>query len=208
MFNNIPTVTKNLLFINVLVFIATLINENFIVQYFALFYPGLPWFRFWQPVTYMFVHGGFGHIFFNMWSLVLFGSILERMLGTAKFLTLYFVSGIGAGALHLAVLGLSGDLFSPCVGASGAIYGLLCAYGMLFPDNRLTLLFPPVTFKARTLVLIFVGIELVAEVLPRLGARWSDGIAHFAHLGGMLFAFLLILFWKKRRILFDKERVI
>lgn len=215
---NIPPATKNILIINIVVYLAMLLgsrvgSESFIISQFALFYPKSDFFRIWQPLTYMFVHGGFWHIFFNMYSLFLFGSIVENMIGTKKFVTFYLLCGLGAAALHIAVQGLEVQHYintgamsaifdlkrTPTVGASGAIYGLLLAYGLLFPESRLTLLFPPVTMKARTMVLVFIGIELVTGVLS------LDGIAHFAHLGGMLVGFIMITLWRKAGRLFDRD---
>ena len=158
------------------------------------------------------MHGGFTHILFNMYTLYIFGCVLERVWGSRKFLFYYFVTGIGAALLHMGVMYLqlqgyiadfnAGDMFAqsgiqsilvtPTVGASGAIYGLLLAYGMLFPDNIMQLIFPPVALKAKWFVIIFGALEL----LLGLSGRGGD-VAHFAHLGGMIFGFFLILYWKK-----------
>ncbi len=206
----IPPVTRSLLIINVIMFVATLINEDFMVGTFAMFYPASPFFRWWQPLTHMFMHGGWWHIIFNMYTLVMFGMVVERALGTKKFLILYFITGFGAVALHTGVEWLeihralaSDDLAVrqgaldllriPMVGASGAIFGVLVAFAMLYPEARMTLLFPPVTLDAKWMVIIFVGLELVIGITGP-----SMGIAHFAHLGGALFGFLLILYWRKR----------
>ena len=217
---NIPEATKNLLIINILFFIATKLNSDFMFETFSLFYPTSQHFHIWQPVTYMFMHGGFFHIFLNMFSLVMFGSMLERMLGTRKFLVFYFVCGLGAMAIHLGVEALQASAYmdriadgsqqamaayqvlknTPTVGASGAVYGLLIGYAILFPDARLTLIFPPITMKSRTWVLIFVALEL----LQGLTGTGSD-IAHFAHLGGMLFGWILITYWRKRGKLFSSN---
>ena len=160
---NVPTVTRNIIIINIILYVATLINENFMIQNFALFYPASSLFRVWQPVTHMFMHGGFWHILFNMYTLWMFGSVLERMIGEKKFLIFYFVCGLGAAALHTGVEFLQAESFmaaiakgsneaassyfalkmTPTVGASGAIYGVIIGYAMLFPETRLTLLFPP-----------------------------------------------------------------
>ena len=201
---NIPPVTRNILIVNVILFIATLVNENFMIGTFAMFYPASPLFRWWQPVTHMFMHGGWWHIFFNMYTLVMFGMVVERALGTQKFLILYFVAGFGAVALHTGVEWLQAQSLSPnsaayidllrtpVVGASGAIYGVLVAFAMLYPQARMTLLFPPVTLDAKWMVAIFIGIELLTGITGT-----QMGIAHFAHLGGALFAFLLVLYWRK-----------
>ena len=204
--SQIPTVTKNLVAINILMFIATLINENFMVTNFAMFYPASPFFKPWQILTHMFMHGGFWHIFFNMYSLLMFGSILERSLGPKKFLIFYFVTGLGAVALHTGVEWMQARVFiangavdayqrllmTPTLGASGAIYGVLIGFAMLYPQARLILIFPPIPVKAKWLVIIFVAIELVFSI-----NGIQDGVAHFAHLGGMLFGWLLIRWWRK-----------
>ena len=103
-FENIPVVTRNLLIVNVIMFIATLINEEFMIGTFAMFYPASPFFRWWQPVTHMFMHGGWWHIIFNMYSLVIFGMVVERAMGSRKFLLFYFITGLGAVALHLSLI--------------------------------------------------------------------------------------------------------
>lgn len=203
---NIPPVTRNLLLVNIIMYVATLINEEFMVGTFAMFYPASPFFRFWQPITHMFMHGGIWHIFFNMYSLVMFGMVVERALGTKKYLLFYFITGLGAVALHtfvewLEVSFLGGSLqaamYTPMVGASGAIYGVLVAFAMLYPQARLTLIFPPITLDAKWWVIIFIGIELVTGIT---GTRL--GIAHFAHLGGALFGWLLIKFWRKKHVIY------
>ncbi len=204
--SQIPTVTKNLVAINILMFIATLVNENFMVANFAMFYPASPFFKPWQILTHMFMHGGFWHIFFNMYSLLMFGSILERSLGPKKYLIFYFVTGLGAVALHTGVEWLQARVFiangiaqayqqllvTPTLGASGAIYGVLIGFAMLYPQARLTLIFPPIPMTAKWLVIIFAAIELFSGI-----NGIQDGVAHFAHLGGMLFGWLLIRWWRK-----------
>ena len=147
------------------------------------------------------MHGGFMHILFNMYSLYIFGSVLESVWGGKKFFIYYMVTGIGAALFHLFITYLrieSGVLdpylasIIPMVGASGAIYGLLLAYGVLFPNNVLTLFFPPVSLKAKYMVFVFGGLEF----LLGLGGS-GDGVAHFAHLGGMLFGFVILMIWKR-----------
>ena len=219
--NSIPPVTKNIILINFFVYIFTELRPEFMYEYFSLFYPSSQYFHWWQPVTHMFMHGGFWHIFFNMYTLFLFGAVLERMWGPKKFLLFYFVTGLGAAGLHIGVQALQvahlqaqlaagvstaaaalGSLYSiPTVGASGAIYGLLVGYAMLFPDSRLTLLFPPVTLSAKWMVIIFIIIELTTGVFGRM-----TDIAHFAHLGGALFGWLMILYWKKKGKMYDYEQ--
>ena len=207
-----PPVVKNLLIINILMYAITALTGNWMYENFALFYFKSPFFKPFQLVTHMFMHGGFTHIFFNMYTLFIFGGVLERVWGSQKFLFYYFVTGIGAALLHLGVMYLqlrgyladaqAGDLMAtanirallttPTVGASGAIYGLLLAYGMLFPTNIMQLIFPPVALKAKWFVLIFGALELLLGLSGRGG-----NVAHFAHLGGMIFGYFLILYWKK-----------
>ena len=209
---SMPPVVKNLLLVNILMYVITLITGNFMYENFALFYFKSPFFKPYQLVTHMFMHGGFTHIFFNMYTLFIFGGVLERVWGSQKFLLYYFVTGIGAALLHLGVMYLqlqgyiadiqAGNLYAqaniqallttPTVGASGAIYGLLLAYGMLFPNNVMQLIFPPVALKAKWFVLIFGALELLLGLSGRGG-----NVAHFAHLGGMIFGFFLIMYWKK-----------
>ncbi len=216
---NVPTAIKNIIIINVLVMIMTMLNEDFMYKTFSLFYPTSPFFHWWQPVTHMFMHGGFWHLFFNMYTLYIFGSVLERVWGTRKFLVFYFVTGLGAALIHTGVewiqmqswLGQAAEgsaaalssihalKMTPTVGASGAIYGVLMGYAMLYPDSVLTLIFPPVSMKAKWFVLIFAAIELLTGVTGTGG-----GIAHFAHLGGLIFGYLLILYWKRNHTLYSR----
>ena len=217
--SNVPTAVKNLIIINVLVMIMTSLNENFMYEMFALFYPTSPVFHWWQPLTHMFMHGGFWHLFFNMYTLFIFGSVLERVWGTKKFLIFYFVTGFGAALVHTGVEWIQMQYWmpqaaegsmtalnsihalkvTPTVGASGAIYGLLMGYEMLYPDSIMSLIFPPISMKAKWFVLIFAGIELLTGVTGTGG-----GIAHFAHLGGLIFGFILIMYWKKKRRLYNR----
>ncbi len=218
--SNMPTAIRHIIVINVLVMIMTYLNENFMYEHFALFYPTSQFFRWWQPVTHMFMHGGFWHLFFNMYTLFIFGSVLERVWGTRKFLIFYFVTGLGAAAIHTGVEWIQmqswltqaaeGSMsaqsaihvlkLTPTVGASGAIYGVLMGYAMLYPDSVLTLIFPPISMKAKWFVLIFAAIELLTGVTGTGG-----GIAHFAHLGGLIFGFLLIWYWKKKHTLYGRD---
>lgn len=217
--SNVPVAVKNLIIINVLVMIMTSLNENFMYEKFALFYPTSPFFHWWQPLTHMFMHGGFWHLFFNMYTLFIFGSVLERVWGTKKFLIFYFVTGLGAALVHTGVEWIQMQYWmtqaaegsmtalnsihalkvTPTVGASGAIYGLLMGYAMLYPDSIMSLIFPPISMKAKWFVLIFAGIELLTGVTGTGG-----GIAHFAHLGGLIFGFILIMYWKKKRRLYNR----
>ena len=218
--SNIPTATKNIIIINVLVMIMTSLSGDFMYENFALFYPTSPFFKWWQPVTHMFMHGGFWHLFFNMYTLYFFGRVLEERWGAKKFLVFYFVTGLGAALIHTGVEWLQmqgwmaqvaeGSLaaqakihalkMTPTVGASGAIYGVLMGFAMLYPDAILSLVFPPVSMKAKWFVLIFGGIELLTGITGTGG-----GIAHFAHLGGLIFGYLLIMYWKKKRTLYGRD---
>ena len=217
--SNIPTAVKNIIIINIMIMIMTSLNEEFMVEKFALFYPTSPFFHWWQPVTHMFMHGGFWHLFFNMYTLYIFGSVLERVWGPKKFLIFYFVTGLGAAAIHTgvewiqmqgwlaqaaegshsALMAIHSLKMTPTVGASGAIYGVLMGYAMLYPDSILTLIFPPISLKAKWFVLIFAALELLTGVTGTGG-----GIAHFAHLGGLIFGYILIRVWKKKGTLYSR----
>ena len=196
--SNVPKAVKHIILINVCMLVLTVLNTPLMDRMFAL-NPITFIYKPWQLVTYMFMHGGIGHLFFNMYTLYIFGSVLENIWGTKKFLTFYFVTGIGAALIHIAVQYLTGN-FALTVGASGAIYGILMGYAMLYPDSVLTLLIPPISMKAKLFVLVFAGIELLFGVTGT-----QAGVAHFAHLGGLVFAFLLLMFWKKRHRLYSRD---
>lgn len=263
-FRVLPQGVKHLLIINVLFYLAALVFRGSLGidldQYLALYYVGSDSFRPWQYITYMFMHGSFEHIFFNMFALWMFGYILENYWGTRRFLIFYLLCGIGAGLVHTAVIGLTSipvlndinqyaanptpdalialynehfknimnpqwvtevtnawradsgigtdygymttnsfmELYNkyiigiPTVGASGAVYGILLAFGMMFPEERIYLyfLFP---IKAKWFVIGYAAIELLTGVLGT-----NDGVAHFAHLGGMLVGFILIMLWRRK----------
>ncbi len=150
-------------------------------------------FAVWQLVTYGFLHGGFFHLFFNMFALWMFGSVLEQVWGASRFLFFFLFCVVGAGLVQLFVatqaLG-SGSLY-PTVGASGGVFGVLLAFAMLFPNQQLRLLIPPVAIKAKYLVILYGAFTLYAGVSGSLG-----GVAHFAHLGGMVFGFFLVQYWR------------
>jgi len=225
--SNIPPVVKNLLIINVIFFIATLLfnkNNSFpLVEYLGVYYFDSPKFRVWQLVSYMFMHSpaNFAHILFNMFALYSFGTALEYYMGSKRFLNFYLITGLGALALQMAVQAfevysiagsitidintyrtsnqeyyntLSEIYFGPMLGASGAIFGLLIAFGMLFPNAELFLIFIPVPIKAKYIIPIYVILELVLGVAQFAG----DSVAHFAHLGGALFGFILVKLWGMR----------
>lgn len=197
-------VVKQLLIINGILF---LISRLPLYQYFpdlALYYPGSVSFRPYQFVTHMFMHGNLSHLFFNMFMLATFGPMLEALWGSKRFLFFYLFCGIGAILIHLLfwyieISGLDAFQYSmylqqsgSVVGASGALFGILVAYGMYFPNQQLMLLFPPIPMKAIYLVIFAIVLELV---MVARGAQTQ--IAHFAHLGGALFGFLIIVYWRK-----------
>lgn len=144
----------------------------------------------WQLVTYAFLHGSFLHLAFNMFALYMFGSAIEQVFGTRRYLLFYFVSVLSAAITQLVVAMLAHAIY-PTIGASGGVFGLLLAYAIYFPRNRVMLLFPPIPMPARVFVGVYAGIELL------LGVSGSQpGVAHFAHLGGMIGGFLLLRFWR------------
>jgi membrane associated rhomboid family serine protease len=200
MFNHLPKATQALLWINggVFLLLKLLDPTGTLFAPFALWPLGgagqdvlsqLPSFMPWQLVTYAFLHANLEHIFFNMLALLMFGAPLEYTWGTKRFLQFYFVCVFGAGLTYLAWAALMG-IASPVIGASGGVFGLLLAYGMLYPKQRVMLLFPPIPMTARTLVIGYGAIELL------LGVMGTGNIAHFAHLGGMLFGWLMIRYWR------------
>ena len=220
-FEVIPTVIKNLIIVNVLVFFAQITferNPTFNLEnLFALHDIRSVFFRPHQLITHMFMHGGWAHLFFNMFALWMFGSILENLWGPKRFLIFYVVSGLGAAALHLVVLYIEMSpvleqfhrlpmevqqeflyserfkLNTATVGASGAVFGCLAAFGYLFPNSLLYIyfLFP---VKAKWFVLFYAGMELYLGI----NNSADDGVAHWAHLGGALVGFILVWFWNKR----------
>lgn len=196
--SSVPSAVKHIILISIGMMVLSYLNEPLMTRLFAL-NPVTFIRRPWQLVTYMFMHGSFFHIFFNMYTLYIFGSVLENVWGTKKFLVFYFITGIGAALVHIGVQYLTGD-FALTVGASGAIYGILMGYAMLYPDSRLSLIFPPVTMKAKWFVLIFAGIELLLGVTGT-----QAGVAHFAHLGGLVFGFILMMYWKKKHRLYSRD---
>ena len=143
----------------------------------------------WQLISYSFLHGGMLHLLLNMYALWLFGSRIEQAWGSKAFTIYYFVCVVGAGLVQLLVASQSGEIY-PTVGASGGVFGLLLAFALTYPNERLMLVFPPVAMKAKWFVILYACVELYAGVTGTLA-----GIAHFAHLGGMLFGFLLLLYW-------------
>lgn len=204
-FGNLTPAVKNLIIINAILLVATYFVGDAMYEKLALFAFGSPFFKPWQIITHMFMHGGFWHFFFNMYTLAMFGTVLENLWGSKKFLIFYFVTGIGAALCHNFVMdlqiahGASALMGVPTVGASGAIYGVLLGFAMVYPQAELRLLFFPfVPLKAKWLAVIFAVLELIMGISAN-----GDGIAHFAHLGGMLFAWLLIKYWKKSNKLYN-----
>jgi len=256
--DSIPPVVKNLLAINIILWLATLVLPGFLRRWgidadltdiLGMHYWASEKFNPAQLLTYIFMHGGFNHLFFNMFAVYMFGSALENLWGPRKFLTYYLITGLGAGivqqlfwtveyqslisAMNLAIESNSGSLLVPfegelmkyfritglagfdtasiiemkemflnlpvTVGASGSVFGLLLAFGWLFPETRLMMLFIPVPIKAR----IFVAIYGVVELFLGVANFSGDNVAHFAHLGGMLFGVIMILLWKKKNTLYS-----
>jgi membrane associated rhomboid family serine protease len=220
-FGNIPVIVKNLLFINILMFVATMtsIGTQFDMrEHLSVFYFDSPFFKPVQLVTHMFMHGSFFHLAFNMFALITFGSLLERIWGPKRFLLFYLVTGIGAVALHqfammyevysntgsimvfsdgmIPAIERINEIYStPTVGASGAIYGVIIAFAMLFPNTELMMLFFPVPIKAKYLMPFMILLELFLGVN---NFQW-DNVAHFAHLGGALFGFILVKIWQRNK---------
>ena len=194
-FSMLPTGVKHLLIINVLMFAATYVLERLgylqITNMLCLWPLGSGLFRIWQPLSYMFMHAGLDHIFFNMFALWMFGYVLENFWGTKRFVAYYLVCGIGAAITHMAMSLLFKMPLVPTVGASGAVYGILLAFGMMFPNERIYLYFL-MPIKAKWFVIGYAAIELFE------GFFRADNVAHFAHLGGMLFGLILILLWRRR----------
>lgn len=191
----IPNVIFALLIINGVVFALQQVSPRFLMINFAL-WPAGPSnspFMPWQLVTYGFLHGNLMHIAFNMFALWMFGRELELMMGPRRFLTYFLTCVIGAGFIQLIVAGTQGGLY-PTVGASGGVFGILLAYGLAFPNRMIMLLFPPIPMKAKYFVLVFGLLELYLGVSGN-----APGVANFAHLGGMLFGFLLLRYWSRSR---------
>ena len=156
----------------------------------------VPQFHLWQLVSYGFLHGGTSHLFFNMLALWMFGNALENTWGSIRFAAFYFVCVVGAGLIQLITVSIDvaqGSGIYPTAGASGGVYGILLGFGMLFPNRIIVLLIPPIPMKAKYFVVVFGLIELVMGVTGT-----QSGVAHFAHLGGMLFGFLLIVYWRRK----------
>lgn len=198
-FGNIPVVTKNIIIINVILFISSryiLADKINLDIYLSLFDIGSPYFKPHQLITHMFMHADESHIFFNMFGLYMFGSILENVWGAKRFLNFYLLCGLGAALLQLGI-DYYNNSNSVMLGASGAIFGLLAAFAMMFPNTMLHIyfMFP---IKAKYFVLIYAAAELFMGISP----TQQDGIAHFAHLGGAAVGAIIVLLWKKNRNFF------
>lgn len=191
-FNAIPPVTRNVLIAIVVMFIAQQIlggpNSGYFIQrYFALYPIGSEYFYPWQLITYALLHGGLMHLFFNAFAIWMFGSQIESYWGEKKYGIFIIVCIIGSALANSLLSGYS------AIGISGAVYGLLVAYGMMWPNHTIHLVLPPIPIKAKYFVMIFAGIALFSSITSR-----ADGIAHIAHLGGALTGFLLIQYWRKK----------
>ncbi len=191
MFAHLPPATRSLIIANVVIFVLQWLTHDAFIGQFAL-QPLGPDFHLWQVVTYAFLHRDLAHIFFNMFALFMFGPPIERSFGSRRFLVLYFASVLAAAAVQLATSSLSGSDEST-IGASGGIFGLLLAFGFYFPRQRLILLPIPIPMPAWLFVTLYGLLELFLGV-----SRNEAGVAHFAHLGGMAGAALVILYWRSR----------
>lgn len=215
MFDRITPVVKNLLIVNIAIFfISTLLSQNYVLGTYAFFNPFLPGsenlinpnFKIWQPLSYMFLHGGFHHLLSNMFGLFIFGSSLEYYMGPKKFLQYYIITGVGAALINTGInyyemsnLMVDSELYmdmarTPMVGASGAIFGILVAYGYLFPNVEMMLLFFPFPIKAKYFVTLYGLYELFQGA-----SGVQSGIAHFAHVGGLITGFILLYFFNFKR---------
>ncbi|MEG0789655.1 MAG: rhomboid family intramembrane serine protease [Alistipes sp.] len=194
-----PPVVLNLIIINCLIFLATALLPvgGVILQYFSLFWFENPLFHGYQFFSYLFLHANFEHLFFNMFALWMFGRTLEYELGSKRFLTYYMVCGVGAALLQLLAAWISGELYVQLLGASGAVMGLLLAFGVLHPNAMIMLLIPPIPLKAKWFVVIYGVLELFMG-----WTGYGGNVAHFAHVGGMLWGFLLLHYWKRRGTIF------
>ncbi|MFQ5568500.1 MAG: rhomboid family intramembrane serine protease [Rhodothermales bacterium] len=212
-FSFFPPVIKNLLILNGLIYMAQLVqaNNGFLTQWFALWpfstpFVNVPDFWPWQLLTYGFLHStqGIGHLFFNMFALWMFGIQLENHWGSRRFGLYYIICVMGAGLVQLIVstqAAYAGTVY-PTIGASGGVFGILLAFGMMFPNQVIVLIFPPIPIKAKWLVIGYGVLELFAGV-----SGMQPGVANFAHLGGMLFGFLLIMYWRGKLPIQPKRRM-
>jgi membrane associated rhomboid family serine protease len=202
MFERLTPVNRALILVNVAVFALQYLLgprvANLIDYQFALWPPqvaqmGGPPFKVWQLLTYAFLHGGFMHIFFNMFALFMFGSDIERLFGPRRYLIYYLACVVGAALMHLIVVSVAGLPPGPVVGASGGVFGILLAFGMAFPHRKLIMLPIPIPISAWLFVTLYALLEMYMGV-----TQTSQGVAHFAHLGGMATGFVLIRYWTAR----------
>lgn len=191
-----PSVVKNLIIVNCLVYMAMAlipgVNDIF-SNYLQLFWFGSPDYHTYQFFTYMFLHGGFWHLFSNMFALWMFGRTLEYELGSSRFMLYYIVCGVGAALIQMLVATLFGDVYFSLVGASGAVMGLLLAFGVMHPNNQIYIIPFPFPIKAKWFVVGYAVLELFLGWTGR-----NSGIAHFAHVGGMLWGLALLFYWRKK----------
>jgi len=192
-FSQLPLVVKNLLIVNILFYIGQKTFPDYLESYLALWSFDSGQLNFYQLITYGFLHGNLPHLIFNMIPLFMFGRVLENTWGSKRFLNYYLLTVIGAGIVQLILGG-----FSVTIGASGAVFGLLAGFGILFPNTQLFLLFPPIPIKAKYFVIGYCLIELFLGGIAIQG----DTIAHFAHLGGAIMGFLIIKYWQKNNTQF------
>lgn len=186
----LPPVTQALILINVAMFCLDEALNGALTMYLALWPLQSGYFYPWQVVSYAFLHGSLAHIFFNMLGLWMFGSELERIWGSRRYLEFLLASVLTAAACQL-IMSMLGGWMNHTVGASGGIYGLLLAFAMMFPNRTIMPLFPPIPMKAKVFVAVFGALELLQGVTGT-----SSGIAHFAHLGGMLGGWLMMRYWR------------
>ncbi len=192
--DEMPPVVKTLIIINAVVFLAQLLlNSRYSITYYLALHPlDSPFFSSYQMITHMFTHGGWFHIFFNMFSLFMFGTRLENVWGGKRFIAFYLMCGVGAAVLHLLVQHFGGN-GALAVGASGAVMGIFAAFAMLFPTERIVFLFIPIPMQAKYAMLLFMAIDLFG------GIAGKDNIAHFAHLGGAITGIIMVWIWNKNR---------
>lgn len=205
---NIPTLTKNMLIINVLAYAAGLAVQRYVDlnDIMGLHFMLAPDFHVWQLVTYMFMHGGFQHLFFNMFALWMFGCIVENTMGTRRYALYYLACGIGAGLFQEAAqlvqfYTIAESSIGTTVGASGAVYGILLAFGMSYPDERIFIFPLPLPIKAKWLVIGYAAIEVYMAMKAS-----GDGVAHLAHLGGMAVGYMLMRYWRSSATRMRRQR--
>lgn len=215
---SLPPVTKNIIIINVIMWLACIIFQKAnssvnLTSILGLHYFSADGFRLYQTITYMFMHATldmygniqFGHIFFNMFAVFMFGRTIEYVWGSKQFLAYYIITGIGAGLIQELVwfFTIPPQYYNLVltVGASGAVFGILLAFGVMFPNTPLYIMFIPIPVKAKYVVIGYGLMELVLGVSNQAG----DNVAHFAHLGGMLFGIILLLYWRKKGRLYGQR---